>query len=144
MYRANKYNILAGGMMLSSHVAAYDLNYSVNLTTTYVEDSSVFGGISVGDSFGGLLAADSTSLAAQVDFFGSTDIATNDPTDGIDFMFDFGINGYHYSYAFDPLRDYIANPDYGFAETTFFVNNDALSFSPAMVTIVDPVIRTIV
>ncbi len=98
----------------------YDMNYQVSMTVDTVDgDSSAFGGVNVGDNFSGMFAANSASLAGQ----GGTSVAVSAPDDGVDFMFDFSIGNHNYHFAYDPARDYIADPDFGFAETRLDVNS---------------------
>ncbi len=122
------------GLMGSGYASAYDLLYKVKLRASNTDDSSAFGGVDVGDVFSGVLGADSSSLAAQADGYSDTTITAATPDDGIDFMFNFVVGDHDYNFSYNAGRDYIDNPDYGFAETTLYVNSDALASFPANVT----------
>ena len=105
---------------------SYDLAYQVSMTvdainsdTSASANTSAFGGVNVGDNFSGMFAANSASLAGQ----DGTSVAVSLPDDGIDFKFDFNIGNHNYHFAYDPARDYIADPDFGFAETRLDVNS---------------------
>ncbi len=134
MRQLKKIILLLAIALFSNAATASNMMYSVDLLTGYIDDSSAFGGIAVGDVFSGAFGADSTSLATQVDAFSDTTIVVSDPADGVDFMFNFIVGGHAYSFVHDAGRDYFSDPDYGFAATSITVNSDALASTPANVT----------
>ena len=107
--------------LLSGYVNAQGLTYKVSLLTTSVEDGSAFGGTTVNDLFYGSFTVDPQELGDTVKDFGDTTIA--DPTM---LAYSFAIGDHAYSYAYDPDRNYLADPDFGLGSTTFEVAGNDL------------------
>lgn len=102
-----------------NHATAAPITYSVSLFTQSVEDSTAFGGTSNQDVFSGFFSADSTELGNIVSDFGDTTII-----DPLQLSYNFTIGSHNYSYTYDPIRDYISDPDFGLGSTTLEVSGN--------------------